>query len=130
MYKILLLALGGAIGAVARYSVSGIVFKHMHVFGVFPFGTLVVNLIGSFIIGVLWSFWENGNISSGLGTFLFIGILGSFTTFSAFSLETINLFRLNEIKLGILNILANNIVGLLMVVVGFVLARGIISLVK
>ncbi|MBS4013519.1 MAG: fluoride efflux transporter CrcB [Bacteroidetes bacterium] len=127
MSKILLLALGGALGAIARYSVSGIVFKHMHVFGVFPFGTLVVNVSGALIIGILWGAWMHGDISSNIGTFLFIGLLGSFTTFSTFSIETLNLFRMNEIKIGILNILANNILSLVMVYVGFIISRAFIN---
>lgn len=128
MAKILLLLSGGALGTLARYYTSGI--AHKLFIGSFPVGTLAVNLAGSFIIGLLWSFWEQGSISSNMRTFVFIGILGGFTTFSSFSLETMNLFRDNEIKLGILNILANNILGILLVFLGFMSAKGILNLVK
>ncbi len=130
MYKFLLLALGGAIGAIARYSLSGLVFKQMHVFGIFPYGTLVVNASGALVIGFLWGLWIHGDMTSAMGTFIFIGILGSFTTFSTFSLETINLFRLNEIKIGILNILANNIISLLMVYLGFLFSKALLYIHK
>jgi CrcB protein len=126
--KILLLAAGGAIGTVGRYAVSGL--THRYIDGTFPYGTLMVNILGSLIIGFLWGTWETANISSQLRTFIFIGILGGFTTFSTFSLETLNLFRDGEIKTAIFNILANNILGLIMVFGGFFAARGLINLIR
>jgi CrcB protein len=123
--KILLLAAGGAIGTLGRYAVSGI--THKYVEGAFPYGTLMVNVIGSLIIGLLWGTWETANISSHLRTFIFIGILGGFTTFSSFSLETMNLCRDGEFKMAIINILANNILGILMVFAGFFAARSLVS---
>ncbi len=126
--KILLLAAGGAIGTVGRYAVSGL--THKYIDGAFPYGTLMVNILGSLIIGFLWGTWETANISSQLRTFIFIGILGGFTTFSTFSLETLNLFRDGEIKTAMFNILANNILGLIMVFGGFFAARGLINLIR
>jgi fluoride exporter len=124
--KILYLLLGGAFGTLARYFVSG--FTHRYFNTTFPIGTLMVNLIGSFIIGFLWALWENSNISSNLRTFVFIGILGGFTTFSTYSLESLNLFRDGEIRIGLINILANNVLALVLVFIGFILAKGLISL--
>ncbi|MEK6589569.1 MAG: CrcB family protein, partial [Nitrospinota bacterium] len=69
-------------------------------------------------------------ISSNTRTFIFIGILGGFTTFSSYTMETLNLFRDGEIKLGLTNILANNIIGLLLVFIGFILGKGLINLTK
>lgn len=127
MIKIFLVAGGGAIGSLFRYSVSGLAHKYYG--SVFPYGTLVVNLGGSFLIGLLWGLFEFFNLSSNLRTFLFIGILGGFTTFSSYSLETLNLFREGDLKLGIANIAANNILGLLLVFLGFAAAKGINNLV-
>jgi fluoride exporter len=126
--KILLLAAGGAIGTVSRYAVAG--FTHKYFDGTFPLGTLMVNVIGSLVIGFLWGTWETANISSHLRTFIFIGILGGFTTFSTFSLETLNLFREGEFKMAIINILANNILGIAMVFAGFFAARSLVNLIR
>jgi len=128
MTKVLLLLSGGAVGTLLRYYFSG--WAHRIYDGTFPVGTLVVNVIGSFIIGLVWGLSEQGNISSGVRTFIFIGLLGGFTTFSSFSLETMHLFRNNEIKLGLINILANNILGIAFVFAGFILAMGLIKLIK
>jgi CrcB protein len=128
MNKILLLLAGGAIGTLSRYFISTLTLKFYE--GIFPLGTLVVNLIGSFVIGLLWGFFEQNGDSTNLRAFVFVGILGGFTTLSSFSLETMNLFRDNEIKMGILNILANNILALLLVFLGFILAKGIITIIK
>lgn len=128
MIKILLLLSGGAIGTLSRYAVSGL--THKYYLGNFPIGTLVVNLIGSFLIGLVWAISEQGNLSSNTRTFVFIGLFGSFTTFSAFSIETMNLFRDGETKLALLNVMANNILGILFVFGGFFLTKLIVDAVK
>jgi len=128
MTKILSLVIGGAIGALLRYFVSGITHRYFE--GVFPLGTLVVNLIGSFVIGIIWGLFEVENISPVLRTFIFIGILGSFTTMSTFTLESFNLIRDGEIKYALANILANNVLGILLVFIGFSLARAIMNLIR
>jgi len=123
--KILLLLTGGAIGTLSRYLISGI--SHQFYLGLFPIGTLIVNISGSFLIGLLWGIFETTNIPSHTRTFLFIGVLGGFTTFSSYTLESIGLFRDGEIKLALLNILANNGLGLLMVIAGLFAAKGILN---
>ncbi len=128
MIKILLLLSGGALGTLARYSVSGWVHRLFE--SSFPYGTLAVNLIGSFIIGLLWGLVENSTLSSNTRTFVFIGILGGFTTFSSYSLETLNLFRDGEIKLALANVLANNVLGLVLVVAGYSAAKALNSLIQ
>lgn len=128
LIKILLLAAGGAIGTVSRYALSGL--THKYFLGTFPLGTLMVNVLGSLVIGMLWGTWESANLSSNMRTFIFIGILGGFTTFSSFSLETMNLFRDGEFKMAVFNILANNILGIVMVFAGFFAARGLVNLIR
>ncbi len=91
MDKYILLATGGAIGTVLRYSMSGLTYRMVN--SVFPWGTIFVNLTGSFAIGLLWGVFEVQNISSNMRSFIFIGILGGFTTFSTYALESLNLFR-------------------------------------
>ncbi len=128
MTKIIILATGGAIGTLLRYSVSGL--THRAVSGIFPWGTLAVNLTGSFLIGLLWGIFEVQNISSNMRTFLFIGILGGFTTFSTFALESLNLMRDNEIKLALSNVLLSNVLGILLVFAGFMASKYIINLIR
>jgi len=121
MAQILLLMFGGAIGAAARYFTS--VFTHKWLGMGFPWGTLVANSLGALIIGVLWGLWERKGMSVELKSFLFVGVLGSFTTFSTFSLENLNLLKSGEYKLALFNILANNILALTLVILGYVLGR-------
>jgi CrcB protein len=118
--KIILILAGGALGTLARFYTSG--FAQKYISNGFPIGTLVVNLIGSFLIGLLWGFFEN-QPSTQLRTFLFVGILGGFTTFSAYSIETLNLFRDGHIRLAGFNILLNNVLGISLALGGFALAK-------
>lgn len=127
MLKIILLLAGGAAGTLARYGVSGL--AHRYFTGTFPYGTLAVNLLGSLIIGFLWGAMENSSAPSLLRTFLFIGILGGFTTFSSYSLETLNLFRDGEFKMAAINILANNILGIILVFAGFFSSKAFLNLI-
>jgi len=113
--------LGGALGTVSRYLLTGA--THRVFVSDFPYGTLVVNLLGSFVIGLLWGLWENSDIHPNVRAFAFIGFLGGFTTFSTFALESLGLFRDGEIRAGVINILLQNVGGLILVLVGFLLAR-------
>ncbi len=121
MHTILLIGAGGAIGALLRYAVSGIAYR---IFGAsFPWGTLAVNVLGCFFIGLIWAFAEESSVPSTARVFVLTGVLGAFTTFSTFGLETINLFRGGEIALGLVNVVGSNLACLTAVVLGFFLAR-------
>lgn len=102
----LYIALGGATGACMRYFVSQLVFQW---FGKgFPFGTLLVNVIGSFSLGFLYSLLEQGQMEAVLWrTTLGIGFLGAFTTFSTFSVDTLYLLQQGLWIKGIANIFLN-----------------------
>jgi len=101
--NVVLVFLGGGIGATARYGLQGVVHK---VTGAgFPYGTIVVNILGSLFIGFLMtSFEERFLVNPSLRTFLTIGILGGFTTFSSFSYETMALLRDGSYGLGLINV--------------------------
>jgi fluoride exporter len=105
--KILLAGFGGFLGSVLRYSVSGFVqdfSRSIH----FPYGTLAVNLIGCFAIGFLSQLAETrGLFTAETRTLVFVGVLGGFTTFSAFGNETINLWREGESGRALINIAAH-----------------------
>ncbi|OGF45449.1 MAG: hypothetical protein A2452_08790 [Candidatus Firestonebacteria bacterium RIFOXYC2_FULL_39_67] len=121
MLRYLYVALGGAIGSMLRYAVSGLDFKLSN--GIFPASTLIVNLFGSLIIGFLWGMFERFEFSPILRVFLFVGILGGFTTFSSFSLENLNLLRDGEVKTAVLYILITNIAGVGLAFGGYFAAR-------
>ena len=128
MMKYIFLAAGGAIGTVFRYSLSGYTYRVTG--GIFPWGTLAVNSLGSFLIGALWGLFEIKDLPPQARNFLFIGVLGGFTTFSSFALETMNLFREGELKLAFFNVLVSNMLTLVLVCGGFLLARYLINHMK
>jgi CrcB protein len=106
MLKAALVALGGAAGSVLRYVTSGFA-QSLFRSSTFPVGTLLVNLIGCFLIGAGSQLAESrGAFGDTARVFLFIGVLGGFTTFSAFGNETFNLFRSGSTLLGWLNVVA------------------------
>lgn len=104
MNQVLAIAGGGALGAVLRYWASTAVYTLTG--RGFPYGTLVVNVVGSLLIGFL-SIWLLERMSAGgaLRAFLLIGVLGAFTTFSTFSLETLNLIEAGQLVRAGLNML-------------------------
>ncbi|MFN8412862.1 MAG: fluoride efflux transporter CrcB [Anaerolineales bacterium] len=118
MTNILLVGIGGFIGSVLRYLVSGAVQNSMKRLD-FPYGTLAVNLIGCFVIGILAQYGESrGVFSNESRAFIFIGILGGFTTFSSFGNDTINLVRESFVTNAFLNVGANVLLGLFAVWLG------------
>ena len=123
MVRILLIGFGGFVGSILRYLVSGYVQSSLRSFE-FPYGTLTVNLTGCFIIGFLAQLAEGqGVFSTETRLFLFVGILGGFTTFSAFGNETWNLMRDGQQFLAFMNVAANVILGLAAVWIGHVVVH-------
>ena len=105
MLHIIYIGFGGFIGAVSRYLVSRYI---NNLIPSFPFGTLGVNLIGSFILGfIVYSVSLGKNISPDIRDFITIGILGGFTTMSTFAYESFRLFELNQMMLFVLNMVLN-----------------------
>ncbi|HET7144078.1 MAG TPA: fluoride efflux transporter CrcB [Anaerolineales bacterium] len=118
MTNILLVGLGGFIGSVLRYLASGYVQQSTKSID-FPYGTLAVNVIGCFLIGFLAQLAEGrGVFTSESRSFVFVGILGGFTTFSAFGNETLNLARDSQMMNALANVGANVILGLFAVWLG------------
>ncbi|MDH5642292.1 MAG: fluoride efflux transporter CrcB [Nitrospira sp.] len=122
MIKLLLIGTGGFIGSILRYLVSGSVQAASHSIA-FPYGTLAVNVAGCFLIGFLSELAEiRSFLSSDTRTFLIVGILGGFTTFSAFGNETMSLLRDGERALAMMNVSAQILLGLGAVWLGYSLA--------
>lgn len=127
IYSVIYVALGGALGSVSRY-LLGAWTQSLNKGNDFPFGTLVVNLIGCFLIGFLSQLAETrGAFTSGSRTLVFVGILGGFTTFSSFGNDTVNLLQGGETFSALANIGGNVIVGLLLVWLGRVIAFWVFS---
>lgn len=121
--SLLWVALGGAVGAVLRYLVvAGSVW-----FGLaFPLGTLLVNVAGSFVIGS-FAAWllGNGVLAGGGRLFFQTGLLGAFTTFSAFSLDTLTLWQSGQVRAAALNVVLNVLLCLFAVAAGFAVVGGV-----
>ncbi len=118
----LYISAGAIIGANLRYLVG--LWASQRWGAGFPYGTLLVNVIGCLLIGLFYGLGATRlSITPELRLFFAVGFLGAFTTFSSFGYESISLLRSGDLLLGVLNIAANNLVGLLAVVVGLWLAR-------
>jgi CrcB protein len=122
MLKLLIIGLGGFLGSVMRYLLSGAVQRWAGSIG-FPVGTFAVNLVGCFLIGLLGGLAESRQVfGPELRTFLLIGVLGGFTTFSTFGYETFNLMRDGQLASAIANCGLQVILGVVAVWAGYSLA--------
>lgn len=121
--KIAAVGSGGFIGAVSRYLLS--LFAQSQFPGhAFPFGTVLVNLLGCLLIGFLAGLFEMKSwVHPEIRLFIFVGILGGFTTFSTFSHETFLLWENGKLLMSFLNLGAQVIFGLFFVWVGYMLVR-------
>jgi len=127
MLQIILIAVGGSLGCISRYGLSTLVYEATP--GVFPYGTMFVNLTGSLMIGVLSELFETAIIPSAWRSFLTFGFIGGYTTFSTWTLETLNLIREGEIRLATYNILISTVLGIVFVAVGIYASRFFLKLV-
>ena len=119
--KLISVGLGGFLGAIGRYWLSGVAQR---LSDRFPIGTLSVNLLGSFLLGFLATlFLEKMIVSQEIRLFVLVGLLGAFTTYSTFSLETLNLMRNGEYVMAGVNVLANVMGTLIAVWLGLVIAK-------
>lgn len=125
MSNLLLVGAGGAIGSMVRYLVG---LWTLHRWGPgFPWGTLGVNITGSFLIGLLAELiMRKFGASAELRLFLITGVLGGYTTFSAFSLDTITLFERGDAALAVTYIAASVVLSILAVFAGLALMRAMV----
>lgn len=120
--KFLWLATAGAAGTLSRYGLGGLV-QRLHG-GAYPWGTLVVNALGCFLFGVIWALAEERLVISGeTRLILLVGFMGAFTTFSSYAFETGAMLRDAEWLLAGGNMLAHNVLGLLLFFLGMVAGR-------
>jgi CrcB protein len=121
-YKLLIIGLGGAFGSVSRYVMVKLVDGKLN--SIFPYGTLAVNVVGSFLLGLIYmlalrkaGLTENGRL------FLGVGFCGGFTTFSAFALENFNMMQQKLIGTSVLYISMSVVAGILALSAGVWVSR-------
>ena len=120
--KILFVMLGGSLGALSRYGVSLLAASFLG--SRFPWGTLIVNLSGCFLIGLSFSLAERSSfMNPSMRLFFVTGYLGALTTFSTFALETVNTIRMGSILAAFPNFLLNNVLGVGLVFLGMWMGR-------
>ena len=122
MGKLFLIGLAGFIGTLGRYWLSGLVAKR---YGeTFPSGTLAVNLIGCFLVGMFfYLLQERFLVNQTVRTIIMIGFLGGFTTFSSFGLQTFTLLQNGQFGLAALNVSLSNLIGLILVWAGYSIGK-------
>lgn len=121
LQKLALLALAGGMGTLARYGLAGFVQKS----GMsFPWGTFAVNICACFIVGILWSLFENKwNVSGETRTIVLVGFMGAFSTFSTLIFETGDLLRSSEWLYAAVNLTIHNGLGLFALFIGAAIGR-------
>lgn len=123
MQTLLLVGIGGFTGAVLRYLAGSWIFAQSG-YSWFPFGTLAINIVGCFLIGLLSGFTETRQtFSNEIRSLLVVGLLGGFTTFSAFGYETLTLVRNGLLLAALGNATGQLILGLLFVWLGLLISK-------
>jgi CrcB protein len=125
MKSLLFVALGGFFGSSTRFLVSLGVKRYFS--GLFPLATFSVNMAGCLLIGFLFGLASKAAVPKGVQLFCMTGFLGSLTTFSTYALDSVSLFQLGKSKLALLNIAANNGVGMICALCGLLLANSLVK---
>ncbi|MFW5488089.1 MAG: fluoride efflux transporter CrcB [Desulfovibrio sp.] len=122
MQKILIIALGGALGTVSRYGLGGLVQRMAG--GSFPLGTMVVNMLGSFLFGLVFGFLETRlPLNAEARMILLTGFMGAFTTYSTFMFESHSMLRYGQWASFMIYLVGQIVLGLALVHTGLYLAR-------
>lgn len=122
--NIVYVALGGALGSVARYLLSAAV--HRYAAAHFPYGTFTVNIVGCAVFGLIIGFAEHRiDFTPAVRAFFLIGVLGGFTTFSAFTFDTLELLRTAAFLRAAINVLGQIALGLAALWLGYILSKSL-----
>lgn len=124
MINYIVISIGAALGGVFRYGLASLIQKKVESF--FPYGTLVVNIIGSFALGfIMYYLDEKELLSPQMRLFLTVGLCGGFTTFSTFSYETINLIKNSQFLLATSNVLGSVFLCLIAIYLAYILSKAL-----
>jgi len=125
--RLALVAVGGAAGSVLRYLTNGLAARWLGLD--FPYGTLIVNVVGSFLIGLVQALADEAAVlPEPARLFLSVGVMGGFTTYSAFSYETVRLVELDAWGRALANVAVTTVVCLGVCALGLVAGRSIVAL--
>ena len=127
MDRLALVAVGGAAGSVLRYLTNGLAVRWLGLD--FPYGTLIVNVVGSFLIGLVQALADEAAVfPEPARLFLSVGVMGGFTTYSAFSYETVRLVELDAWGRALANVAVTTVVCLGVCALGLVAGRSLVAL--
>lgn len=126
MLAMVLVFFGAGLGGVLRFVLGSLVYTSTG--RAFPYGTLVINLTGSFIMGLSYVLITQRflNLAPQLSAFILVGILGGYTTFSSFSIETLRLFEDGKIAYAFLNVILSTAFGILLAYLGGILGKKLV----
>jgi len=127
--NIFFIAIGGALGSILRYLLTEFSFKLLKnnnlIMAKLPLGTMIVNILGSFIAGLIYYFLVKNfnNFDPKIKSFLLTGLLGGFTTFSAFSLDILRLINAKQINIAVIYLVASILLSFFAIFLGFYIAK-------
>jgi CrcB protein len=124
MHKLVWIGLGGLLGTLCRYGLT--TWVEQRTVSPFPYGTVVINLAGCFLAGLLFPLLEQASVAPELRLAVFTGFLGGFTTFSAYGLQTVALANGGMVSMAALNVVVSNVAGLALVWIGSCLSRAVL----
>jgi CrcB protein len=125
--RVVLVAVGGGVGSVLRYLTNGLAVRWLGLD--FPYGTLIVNVVGSFLIGLVQALAEEAAVlPEPARLFLSVGVMGGFTTYSAFSFETVRLVELDAWGRALANVIVTTVVCIGVCVLGITAGRFVVAL--
>ena len=113
------IGIGGSLGAAARFIVGNLINKRTQKVYPFPMGTWIINITGSFLLGLITQLYLSNHVSELLWLFGGVGFCGAFTTFSTFGNETITLIQSSKIKLATMYVVTSIVVGIISATIGF-----------
>lgn len=124
MLNYIVISLGAALGGAFRYGLASFIQKRVESF--FPYGTLLVNILGSFALGfIMYYLDEKDFLSPQMRLFLTVGLCGGFTTFSTFSYETLNLIRNSQFLLATTNVLGSVFLCLIAIYLAYIISKAL-----
>lgn len=128
MLNVLSIILGGGIGALSRYGISRLIAENHN--DVFPWGTFTVNIVGALLIGFLYQFFDRFFVTPEVRNFFTVGLVGAFSTFSIFTMESVVLLRSGQLATGVLYFFGSALAGLVAVLLGLFIGDVVLRIIR